>query len=255
MPPVSGVNFWGDDIDKAALMEYNVINNKLWRERARIMRYARIALGILLLIGALGGLYLWETAGRSRLMMDEVLVAARDLNAGAIVEEAMLAAVEMPKAGAVKKGFRRGEEQSLLGKELAYPVNAKQQFTTDSFVDETKALKENESYFVIPADWIAMRSSAVRRGDKVEILGENAADSFGTHKLAFVKNAYDVEIKDLSPRGEAMLEPMPENRRVDADSMIDHVEIITTAKTYYEIKAYVEKRGGTPCLVLVRAGR
>jgi hypothetical protein len=188
-------------------------------------------------------------------MMEEALVAARDLNVGMELDESMLAVVELPKGGLVKKGFKKGEEKALIGRRLAYPMNGKQQFTADSFLDDAQDIKDGESCFVIPADWIAMRSSALRRGDRVEIFGEDASASFGEYRLAFVKNEHDAEVRDVSARGEPMAEPAPMNKRVDADSSIDHVEIITNARAYYRLKAYAESREDGPCLVLVRLAR
>ena len=215
------------------------------------MRHIRIVLGVVLLIASITGVFFWETIGRSKLMMEEVIAAGRDIRAGAVIEESMLIVIEIPKGSRVKKGFSAEEWGMVIGKTTTLPISGKQQLSADFFLDETTELAEDEAFFKIPGSWIAMRSSSLRRGDYVEIFGDNISDNFGVFKLASVKNANENEVKDISIKGDVLNEPEAICKRLDSDSVIDHVEIVTTPEKYYNLRAYAESRGEAS-LVLVR---
>jgi hypothetical protein len=211
--------------------------------------------GVLLALLSVAGLVFWETAGRSKLLMDLVVVASADIRAGTIVRADMLDAVLIPKDGVIEKGFSAGREGEIIGKRTAWPVSARQQISSDVFAIEDDSLKAGESFFVIPAAWIAMRSSALRRGDTVEIapaFGERRA-SFGRYKLAFVKDAEEIEVRDMLPSGELLSEARAGHERTDANAMIDHVEIIAT-KTAYEVMRAFAESADTPSLLLIQRG-
>ena len=215
------------------------------------MRHIRIILGVLLLIASIAGVFFWETIGRSKLMMEEVIAAGRDIRAGAVIEENMLSLIEIPKGSRIKKGFSAEEWGLVVGKRTALPISGKQQLSADFFLDETAELAEDEAFFKIPGSWIAMRSSSLRRGDYVEIFGDNIGINFGIFRLASVKNANENEVKDISIKGDVLNEPEAINNRLDTDSVIDHVEIVTRPEVYYNLRAYVEGKE-LASLVLVR---
>jgi hypothetical protein len=100
-----------------------------------------------------------------------------------------------------------------------------------------------------------MRSSALRRGDTVEIasaFGERAG--FGRYRLAFVKDADELEVRDMSPSGELSIEAPDRRERTDANAMIDHVEIIATKAAYEAIRAFAENAGAPSLLLIQREG-
>jgi hypothetical protein len=187
--------------------------------------------------------------------MDRVVVASGDIRAGAVVRADMLTTVLIPKDSVIEKGFSAGREGEIVGKRTAWPVSARQQLSKDIFAPEDDYLKAGEAFFVIPAAWIAMRSSALRRGDTVEIasaLGEGKV--FGRYKLAFVKDVEELEVRDLLPSGE-LLSDAPERRdRTDASAMIDHVEIIATKAAYEALRAFAESAGAPAFLLIQREG-
>jgi hypothetical protein len=211
--------------------------------------------GILLALLSVAGLVFWETTGRSKLLMDRVVVAVADIRAGTTVRADMLEAILIPKDGVIEKGFFAGSEGEIVGKRTAWPVSARQQISSDVFATEDEYLKAGESFFVIPVAWIAMRSSALRRGDTVEIapaFGERRA-SFGRYRLAFVKDAEELEVRDMLPSGELLSEARSRRDRTDANAMIDHVEIIATKAAYETIRAFAES-ADTPSLLLIQRG-
>jgi hypothetical protein len=217
-----------------------------------ILKRWKMFAGILLALLAVAGLVFWETAGRSRLLMDLVVVAGSDIRAGTTVRAEMLATVLIPKDGVIDGGFPAGREDEIVGRRTAWPVSARQQISSDIFEFEDDYLKEGESFFVIPADWIAMRSSALRRGDTVEIT--SAGDvrvGFGRYRLAFVKNTEEIEVRDTLLSGDVLSEALERRERTDANTMIDHVEIITTKAAYEIIRAFAES-AGAPSLILIQ---
>jgi hypothetical protein len=94
-----------------------------------------------------------------------------------------------------------------------------------------------------------MCSSALRRGDKAEIITADGAKSFGVFEIGFVKDADDEEVREAAGGGAgfggAGAEP-----RVDATSRIDHVEIVTELPAYLALKRYAESAPG-PSLIIV----
>ena len=209
-------------------------------------------MGVLLALLSVAGLVFWETAGRSRLLMDRVVVASGDIRAGAVVRADMLTTVLIPKDGVIAQGFSAGREGEIVGKRTAWPVSARQQLSADVFAPEDDYLKAGEAFFVIPAAWIAMRSSALRRGDTVEIASAfGEAGGFGRYRLAFVKDAEELEVRDMSPGGELLSNAPAKRERTDASAMIDHVEIIATKTAYEAIRAFAES-AGVPSLLLIQ---
>jgi hypothetical protein len=209
--------------------------------------------GILLALLSVAGLVFWETAGRSKLLMDSVVVASAEIRAGTVVQADMLETVLIPKDGVIENGFPAGREGEIVGKRTAWPIAARQQISSDVFAVEDDSLQAGESFFVIPSAWIAMRSSALRRGDTVEIapaFGERRA-GFGRYKLAFVKDADELEVRDTLPSGEPLAETRDRRERTDANAVIDHVEIIATKAAYERIRAFAES-AGAPSLLLIQ---
>jgi hypothetical protein len=209
-------------------------------------------LGIFLAFLSVFGLVFWETVGRSELLMDRVVVANANIRAGAIVRADMLATILIPKDSVVEKAFRAGRESEIVGKRTAWPVSARQQISSDVFAVEDDYLKEGESFFVIPADWIAMRSSALRRGDTVEIASAfGDGTGFGRYRLAFVKDEEELEVRDMLSSGETLFDAPGNRDRTDTGAMIDHVEIIATKAAYEAIRAFAEP-SETPSLLLIQ---
>jgi hypothetical protein len=207
----------------------------------------------LLALFSVAGLVFWETTGRSELLMDRVVVASGDIRAGAVVRADMLTTVLIPKDGVIENGFSAGREDEIVGKRTAWPLTARQQISSDAFAPEDAYLKAGEAFFVIPAAWIAMRSSALRRGDTVEIASAfGTGEGFGRYKLAFVKDAEELEVRDMLPSGELLRDAPSKRERTDASAVIDHVEIIATKAAYEAIRAFAEGAGAPALLVIQR---
>ena len=119
------------------------------------------------------------------------------------------------------------------------------------FKDNGFRLKKEETIFVIDPDWIAMRSSSLRRGDIVDIYGSNGAGLLGTFQIAFVKDEAEREVKDA---GEAVQNHTASDilDRTDSTSVIDHIEIITTFSEYEKIAACVDGTTSSALIIVQR---
>jgi hypothetical protein len=136
------------------------------------------------------------------------------------------------------------------GKLNAALILAGGQLSMKHLLDENENTRKSDSFFVVKREWIYMRSSALRRGDYVDIVGAQDGRSFGRYKIAFVKNAEEEEVTELSDGGMGLIERERE-ARVDATSGIDHIEIVADLNAYMRVKSYAESQGG-PSLVLVQ---
>jgi hypothetical protein len=109
--------------------------------------------------------------------------------------------------------------------------------------------KAGRSYFVIRREWIFMRSSALRKGDFVDIVSQDGKTAFGRFAVAFVKNAEEKEVTEKEGAA-AFLQGGGSDRSAGSDP-IDHVEIVTDLEGYMAIKAFAEQQPG-PALILVK---
>ncbi|NLT47162.1 MAG: hypothetical protein GXX92_01995, partial [Clostridiales bacterium] len=91
-------------------------------------------------------------------------------------------------------------------------------------------IRSNESIFVLHPEWIAMRSSSIRRGDWIDIYESGSFDKIGSYRVAFVKDANELEVTD----GEGAEGSNALDRTVST-SLISHIEIIADMKEYEKI--------------------
>lgn len=223
------------------------------------MRKWRPILGILLIIISVAGLFLWEWKGREAVMTEEVLIAREEIRKGESVSARMFTSKGVPKTDLLEGVLIPKDLDRVLGKVAAQMIAKNSQIITDYFQDDTFYLDRNESIFVIDSDWIAMRSSALRRGDIVDIYGSGGLGLLGTFRVAYVKDAEEREVKDAGAEaggtgagtnGSSILE------RPDSTSVIDHIEIITTFPEYEALVNAINGAGGTTpaALIIVQRG-
>jgi hypothetical protein len=159
----------------------------------------------------------------------------------------------------------------LQGKVASQLIAKNDQIIPDYFSDNEFNLKRNESVFVIRPEWIAMRSSALRRGDIVDIYGTNGLGLLGTFRIAYVKDEAEREVKNASNgsggnvggnTGSDAGSGSGSGRngdilaRTDSTSVIDHIEIITTYQEYEKLTGSIGGAdGATPAaLIIVQKG-
>ncbi|MDD2189595.1 MAG: SAF domain-containing protein, partial [Eubacteriales bacterium] len=216
------------------------------------LKRMRSILGLLLILLSIAALFLWEWKGRHAILLQEVLVATEEIQMGAAVNSSMFQTKGVLKENIVHEALTREQANLLQGKIALQMIPKNDQIIMDYFGDNSFSLKEDESIFVISQEWIAMRSSALRRGDMVDIYGNNGIGFLGTYQIAFVKDESEREVKDAG-KGEQKEAVSDILQRTDSTSFIDHIEIITTFSEYEKIAACIGST--TPCaLIIVQRG-
>jgi hypothetical protein len=205
---------------------------------------------VLLILVAIAGLVLWEAKGRELVLMADVCVAEADIRSGEALEAAMFRAAPVPRNPLVSGAVAPGDIGVVDGAIAATFIPAGAVLSSAYLATTEDAAREDDSYFTIGGEWIYMCSSALRRGDKAEIITADGAKSFGVFDVGFVKDADDEEVRETAGGGFVGAEAEP---RVDATSRIDHVEIVTQLPTYLAIKRYAESVSG-PSLIIVGKG-
>jgi hypothetical protein len=181
--------------------------------------------------------------------MTDVCVAISDIRRGEALEASMFRTAATPRDPLVSGAVAPKDIGVIEGAVAASFIPAGAVLSTAYLETPADAARRDDSYFTIGGEWIYMCSSALRRGDKAELITADGAKSFGVFDVGFVKDADDEEVRETAGGGVgfggAAAEP-----RVDATSRIDHVEIVTQLPTYLAIKKYAESVSG-PSLIIV----
>lgn len=219
------------------------------------MKKLKAILGIALILLSIAGLFFWELKGRETVMTDQVLVAEEEILKGTMVSGSMLAVKGVPKSNLLEGALTPADAALIQGKVASQFIPKNDQIIMEYFCDDEFYLKKDESIFVIDPGWIAMRSSALRRGDVIDIYGSNGRGLIGTYRVAYVKDASEREVKNAGEdtsgnAGADILE------RPDSTSVIDHFEIISTFREYENLVNCVNGSGGTTpeALIIVQRG-
>jgi hypothetical protein len=206
-------------------------------------------MGVLLILIAIAGLVLWEAKGRELVLMTDVCAASADIKQGTRLDASMFRTVSVPRNAIVDGAIAPGSISKVDGGIAASFIPEGALLSSSYITTRAQLLHKNDSYFTIKNEWILMRSSALRRGDKAEIITADGARNFGVFDIGFVKDAGDKEVTETAG-GTVGFGSAEEESRVDATSPIDHVEIITQLSTYLSIRQYAESATG-PSLILV----
>lgn len=212
------------------------------------MKQLRIVLGILLIVGAMGGLVYWEVDGREAVLMDPVLVAKEQIQQGTIITENLFRVLGVMEENRIEGALEPLDLSSIVGKVAAQTIMKNSQIVTAYFVEQTFFLDRGESIFVIKPEWIVMRSSSLRRGDIIDIYGADGQSLFGSFRIAFVKDANELEV--VNQEGQQVDGVLD---RVNSTALIDHIEIIASLSEYQSIIEYAgspESKG----LLLIHKG-
>lgn len=209
-------------------------------------------MGIMLILLSVAGLLFWEWKGRETILMEEVLVAKETIQKGTAVTRSKFLIKGVPKENMLEEALTPDEWDRLEGKVASQLIAKNDQIILEYFRDNEFYLDQGESIFVIEENWVAMRSSSLRRGDIVEIYGTNGYGLLGTFQIAYVKDASEREVKNA---GEGMMNSSGNDilERTDSTSIIDHIEIISSLSEYEKLSACVN--GVTPAaLIIVQRG-
>ena len=216
------------------------------------MRKMKSVLGILLILLSVLGLLLWEWRGRDAVMTERVLVAKEDIYKGAELDSTMFAIRGIPKENLLPGALLPEQMDLLEGKVSRQLICENDQIVSRYFSGSEFELSEDQSIFVVKQSWIDMRSSSLRRGDRIEIYGSYDGQRLGTYRIAYVKDESDREVRNAdAERKKTDTQSILE--REDGTSVIDHIEIIATYSEYEKLVTYA---GGSPLpsLVIIQRG-
>jgi hypothetical protein len=203
----------------------------------------------MLILIAIAGLVAWEAKGRELVLMTEVCTAISDIRRGEALDSSMFRSVTTPRDPLVS-GAVTPENIDMLDGAVAASFIPEDAVLSSAYIETPSDTERRDyAYFTIGSKWIYMCSSALRRGDKAEIITANGAKSFGVFDIGFVKDADNEEVREAAGQGAGFGGTKAEPR-VDATSPMDHVEIVTKLPTYLAIKQYAESVSG-PSLIIV----
>ncbi|QIB69799.1 hypothetical protein Ami103574_10910 [Aminipila butyrica] len=189
-----------------------------------------MAVAVILIITGTALLLIWELWGNEYVNYKIVVVAADKIEEGDVISEKDLKTEKFLKRNVLKNTIRPDEIEKYIGMTARQNIVKESQVDKSYLVKADKYIKPGESVYKIPADWIGMCSSSVRKDDTVEVYGSDGA-SLGTFKVAFVKDVQEREVTAIDTKNKEVLE------RTDGTGVINSIEIIATLDVYNQIKA------------------
>jgi hypothetical protein len=193
--------------------------------------------GILFIALALVGFYLWESAGRELVTMEETLVAKGEIEAGETLSAEMFKVVRVPRGASVSSAVRPENATAIEGKVAEQTIFKGMQLSSKQFATKHGMEGPELSLFVLRSEWIYMCSSSLRAGDRIRLVTKDGLTDFGEFAVAFVK---DIDGKEVRSVGEAALPGGNESPRTAASNP-DHIEILCDLATYLDIKSRAEQ--------------
>lgn len=163
-------------------------------------------IGILITIVCASVAVLWETVGREAYLYQDVLVAAKDINKGDIIDSSCLTYIKLEESKIINNPIKSPDEIISLAAKHYIPKYS--QLTGDFFDDPNLVLKNDEFVFKVPNDWVAAVPSSIRRKDTVifyEIPGKYISYSYTSDgdQLSSINStpysvSYDDWLRDLT---------------------------------------------------------
>lgn len=215
------------------------------------MGKCKMIIGIFLILVSIAGLFSWELKGREAILMDQVLVAKVDIQKGQKVSDNLFLATGVTNENKVDGAMTPRDLGLLQGKVASQLIVKNNQISLKFFQEEYLSLKKNESIYVINSEWIAMRSSSLRRGDQIDIYGEDGRGLIGTFQVAFVKDEAEREVIDAGTKNGPVKRGGPMDR-TNSSSVIHHIEIIATMEQYQALVSSVVGDCATRLLIIQR---
>jgi len=194
------------------------------------LKRSRTVLGLLLIIFAVAGLIFWEVRGRETMLLDTVIVAKERIPAGTLITRDLLSAAGILEENRIQGGLSWDKLHLAIGQVAVQDIVENSQISEEFLAESDFYIRSNESIFVLHPEWIAMRSSSIRRGDWIDIYESGSFDKIGSYRVAFVKDANELEVTD----GEGAEGSNALDRTVST-SLISHIEIIADMKEYEKI--------------------
>jgi len=122
-------------------------------------------IGILITIACASAAVLWETVGREAYLYKDVLVAAKDIKKGDIIDSSCLTYIKIEESKMISNPVVDPDE--IITKAAKHFIPKNTQLTKDYFDDPVLVLNEDEFIFKVPNDWVVAVPSSIRRKDTV----------------------------------------------------------------------------------------
>ncbi|MBR4075098.1 MAG: SAF domain-containing protein [Firmicutes bacterium] len=203
------------------------------------MKQWKALLGIVLMLLAVVGMILWEGWGREALLLTDVVVVTGPVSAGEVLTGADLMVLGVPEDCTVEGAIPGSKIKELQGMYTVNSLAKNQQLSEKDLVKDKESVKAEETIFVIPREWIAMRSSSLRRGDRIGLYRLADYSSLGSYTVAFVKDDQDQEVYSLEGVDDRKL-----LSRTDSNVPIHHIEVVAELKQYQAIRQAAMEDGG-----------
>lgn len=211
-------------------------------------KFIKLIVGILLVATAAAGLWYWENEGREEFTMNQILVAAQEIESGTEVTAEMFESRNVLKENVIKGALNPEDVSSLAGKISRGYIAEGNQVSKLHFEEKESTIARGKSIFVIKPHWIDMRSSSLRGGDTVKIYSCDGYMYFGEYRVAFVKDDNEQEV--VAAEGYNESQNILERRM--SSRAANHIEIIATLEEYQKIREFAEADHGA--LMLVQKG-
>ena len=203
------------------------------------MKQWKALMGIALMLLAVAGMVIWEGWGRDALLLTDVVVAAKPVAAGELLKAEDLTVLGVPEECIVDGAIPAERLEELKGFYAVNSLAANQQLCLKDLITEDQLVKKEETAYVIPGEWIEMRSSSLRRGDMVSLYRLTDYSSLGTYQVAFVKDDRDQEVTSLEGVDDRKL-----LSRTDSNLQIHHIEVVAKLEEYRNIREAALQDGG-----------
>lgn len=219
-------------------------NARITWNGVKALNKKRITIGIILIFISVAAMVFWETKGRNEILLDEVVVFAKGVAKDSKLEKQHLSKGRVLKESRVEGSVDWLDLDDVVGKYLTTDMGKKAQLSYEFLRENPISIGKDQSIFLIPGSWIEMKSSALRRGDLVEIFETRELTGLGTFKVAFVKDSSGAEVVDefISEKSGAL-------ERWKGSAPVDHVEIIGNLQDYERISEKVVSEGALLLLV------
>lgn len=214
-----------------------------------LKKWIKTLIGIILILSSIAGIIFWELQGRDRLLMEKVLIAKEEIEAGSLIQGDMIKEASIPKEIIIDNPIKIMEEEQVIGKISKHYIPKNSQLSTSFFQDEIFRIEAEESIYVIKAEWIEMISSAVRSGDMVKIYSKDRKIIIGEYMVAFVKDSSFREVKSVN-------ESKDDNnilKRSDSTSFVSYIEIKASMVDYGKIVDYINLSLDNKLLIILEA--
>lgn len=212
-------------------------------------RYLNTIISLVLILGAIGALILWETYLDELINTKEVVVAATTLEKNAVIGKNDIKLARVPIDQISENAIT--EFNKTIGKETAFIIRKGQQIITDTIDFEGVVPNSDQIIVPIPKEWLISVPGSLRRTDKVNIYEVPNQDT--DHKTLKGGQIYPTDGTSMVGNGKPIISNVavayakdPSNRevkpaeqsklRIDATGTISDLELVLTDEQLNRLK-------------------